>query len=544
MALTTDPCTRVWGCSGSLEARRQIGPVGTPVPARSTLSQARWCGVIVVDGRTDREKLVELLRLPEQTHLEFKAVLDLSVKHDELNFVKDAVSMSNRPPGGYLLVGVKDDGTLALPTGSIADRARFDGARVGDLIRKYIEGEAHVISQFHEIDGHEVVLIFLPHHRDGLPVPMSRLGQFPGQNGKPVVVFREGDVLVREGAKNTPLRHAHWNDLLSRRDQRLREEARAQVDSLIADLAAALRAGGGAGPALVSLSLEMADDAFSEAVVSHLEADSDIRVRQFLGQATMSVGIPDERQPALDKITILAAHAMYFERRSIAEKAIDSLFDAYSNVGHGDAATRLEIITRVYVLGSLAVRLRQWAVVYELALRPYPPSGAAYTYSSWIRHGQVEASRAGLFPEGRGGLMISAARALMSEYRTMRPDIPDSAALSPGDLAHDDVLFNSLCQFDILYCLIVAAEGRDHAGGYPASSAMNQNRADPAFEIVASDRDARAVMFPTSDENKIAASMERVFTSAKRESLGFGGSWWSLPQGAQRFVSDHLGETA
>lgn len=164
--------------------------------------------MIVVDGRTDREKLVELLQSPEQTHLEFKAELDLTTKQDELNFVKDAVSMSNRPPGGYILVGVSDDGALALPTGTIADRARFDGARLGDTIRKYIDGEVHAISQVHEVDGHEVVLIYFPHHRDGLPVPMSKLGQFEGQNSKQVVVFREGDVLVREGAKNTPLRHA------------------------------------------------------------------------------------------------------------------------------------------------------------------------------------------------------------------------------------------------------------------------------------------------------------------------------------------------
>lgn len=497
--------------------------------------------MIVIDGRTDREKLVELLQLPEQTHLEFKAELDLTAKQDELNFVKDAVSMSNRPPGGYILVGVNDDGTLALPTGTVSDRTRFDGARLGDMIRKYIEGEVHAISQVHEVDGHEVVLIYLPHHRDGLPVPMSKLGQFPGPNSKQVVVFREGDVLIREGAKNTPLRRAHWNDLLSLRDQRLREEARAQVDSLIADLAAAMRTGG-AAPALVPLSIDMADDTFGEAVVSHLEADSDIRLRQFLGQTAALVSNPDARQTALDKITILLAHAMYFERDAVAKKAMDSLFDAYAGLGHGDAAARLDIITRVYVLGSLAVRLRQWAVVHDLTLRPYPPSGDVYIYSSWIRHGQVDASRANLFPMGKGGMMISAARVLMSEQPAMRPDVLDSAVRDPGDLAHDDALFNSLCQFDILYCLIVAAEGQHHGGGYPTASAMNQDRADPAFEVVASDPGARAAMFPTSNEGKIAEAMTQVFTSAERESFRFGGHWWSLPQEAQRFVRNHLGE--
>lgn len=497
--------------------------------------------MIVVDGRTDREKLIELLQLPEQTHLEFKAGLDLTAKQDELNFVKDAVSMSNRPPGGYILVGVNDNGVLSLPAGSIADRARFDGARLGDTIRKYIEGEIHVISQVHEIDGHDVVLIYFPHHRDGLPVPMSKLGQFQGPNGKQAVVFREGDVLVREGAKNTPLRHAHWNDLLRYRDQRLREETRAQVDALIADLATAMR-DGGANSRLVPLSNEMADDAFSEAVVSHLEADSDIRLRQYLGRAAALVSNPDERQAALNKISILAAQAMYFVRAAVAEKAIDSLFDAYAKLGNSDAAARLDIITRVYVLGSLAVRQQQWALVHDLVLRRYPPHGDVYVYSSWIRHGQVEASRANLFPEGRGGLMISAARVLMSEQPAMRPDVPDNAVPDSSGLEHDDLLLNSLCQFDILYCLIVSAEGQHHGDGYPAASALNQSRADPAFEVVATDTDARAAMFPTANGRRIAEAMVQVFTGAKRESFGFGGHWWSLTQSAQRFVNNYEGE--
>lgn len=499
--------------------------------------------MIVVDGRTDREKLVELLQAPEQTHLEFKSELDLTIKRDELNFVKDAVSMSNRPPGGYILVGVNDDGSLALSTGTIADRSRFDGARLGDTIRKYIEGEVHVISQVHEVDGHEVVLLYLPHHRDGLPVPMSKLGQFQHQNGKQVVVFRDGDVLVREGAKNTPLRHAHWNDLLSFRDQRLREDARIHVDSLIADLAAAVRAGG-TEHVLVPLSVELADDAFGEAVVSHLESGSDIRLCQFLRQAAALVSNPGERRAALDKITILTAHATYFERDAIAEKAVDILFDAYAKLAQGEAAARLDIITRVYVLGSLAVRLGQWAIVHDLTLRPYPTNGGVYIYSSWIRHGQVEASRADLFPKDKGGMMISAARVLMSEQQAMRPDVPNSAVPDSGDLTHDDALFNSLCQFDILYCLIVAAEGKHHGSAYPAASAMNQDRADPAFEVVASDPDARAAMFPTSDARKIAEAMTQVFTSAERESFGFGGHWWSLPLSAQRFVDNQLREGA
>jgi hypothetical protein len=49
-------------------------------------------------------------------------------------------------------------------------------------------------------------------------------------------------------------------------------------------------------------------------------------------------------------------------------------------------------------------------------------------------------------------------------------------------------------------------------------------------------------MFPTFDERKIAEAMMQVFASAERELFDFGGHWWSLPQDAQRFVSNHLGE--
>src|SRR5690625_1603678 len=104
--------------------------------------------MVVVEGRTDQEKLVELLQQPQQTHLEFKSTLDLRDKRDELNFVKDAVAMAHRPPGGYIQVGVNDDRSRALPTGGISDRSRFDGARIGDMIRRYTEAEFHVISQF------------------------------------------------------------------------------------------------------------------------------------------------------------------------------------------------------------------------------------------------------------------------------------------------------------------------------------------------------------------------------------------------------------
>lgn len=497
--------------------------------------------MIVVDGRTDLEKLRELLPQPEQTHLEFKSSLDLVDNRARVEFVKDAVSMSNRPPGGYILIGAHEGGALSLPRGTIQDPALFDGARLGDLIRKYIEGEVHLISQFHALDDHEVVLIYIPHHRDGLPVPMSATGQWRKPNGTDTVVFREGEVLVREGAKNTPLRHAHWHDLLSQRDRRLREEARQQSDLLLAELAKALR-NGPSTPAAIPLAADSSDDAFVQALISNFESNSDVRIRQFLAQAKSSARDESVLTEMLNKITILAAQALFFEQVGLAGLAVDSLYDIYDSSGADPSKTRLDIINRVYVLGSLAVRLRIWPTIPALVLRPYPPMEDGYVYSSWIRHGQVAASRGGLFPAGRGGLMISAARELAAEHHAMRPDVPDAGLPDPGQMADNDTLFNSLCQFDVLLCMVIAAEGQHHGGGYPASSAMHQHRADPAFILAASDSKARAALFPTSTDETVASAMAHVFSSALRESHSFGGHWWSLPSSAQRFVDEHASE--
>src|SRR5258705_1220955 len=104
-----------------------------------------------------------------ETHLDLKAKVDLTDNEDKLKFVKDAVTMSNRPPGGYILIGVDDDGNPCMPTGTISDRSRFDGSRIGALIRAYVEADVHVAVQIQEHAVHEIVVVYGQNR--GLPVP-------------------------------------------------------------------------------------------------------------------------------------------------------------------------------------------------------------------------------------------------------------------------------------------------------------------------------------------------------------------------------------
>jgi predicted HTH transcriptional regulator len=164
--------------------------------------------MIVPDGRTDAEKLAELLGNPEQTHLDLKARVDLDVAGDKLKFVKDAVTMASRPEGGYILIGVDDAGSPCMPVGTITDRARFDGSRLGALIRGYVEAAVHVVVEIHELGGNEIAVIYV-RNSDGLPIPFNKDGQYRGPDGKLVAIFRKGAIFVREGPENVPIRYAH-----------------------------------------------------------------------------------------------------------------------------------------------------------------------------------------------------------------------------------------------------------------------------------------------------------------------------------------------
>jgi hypothetical protein len=48
-----------------------------------------------------------------------------------------------------------------------------------------------------------------------------------------------------------------------------------------------------------------------------------------------------------------------------------------------------------------------------------------------------------------------------------------------------------LCQFDIAYCFIVAAEGIAHGSGYPSSAAFNEDRAKPIAQKIAANSEVR-----------------------------------------------------
>jgi hypothetical protein len=571
--------------------------------------------VIVVDGRTDDEKLSELLDVGvEQTALDFKATLNLSNAKDKLCFVKDCVAMMHLNAGGYIVAGVDNEGKPAHCQPPL-DLTQFDASQLRAHVAAYVDAPVHIVSQKHVIDRRDVVLIYIQANPDGLPVPFSKIGQY--YNGrKQEVVFREGEVIVREGTSNVALKYSHWAGLLRRHVERREEAARRPSEELLrvfverstdhssqgddTDAADSIeddsdepvggisvvppknpgssaagksssvtpRRGGGGGR-ISPLLIGMEWQAFGDALLTHLEAPTTIRIQQFLEEAQQTVAdnLPvDEPQAdnngtysaALDSIAVVAANAARFNRTDIAQMAISTLRDSYEAEGRtrtrdaGDVGSDLdsakhwlEVLQRVLAVGRILVATERLGLLPELVHRPVPVF-EGYVYATWIRHAQVAAFRRELLSSGQGhesASMLSYARLALQEKPWLRPDVRTRVDFNVGgQLDKNDRLLNSLAEFDLWWCVMVERDGHgttSHAW-YPSCSGLHQYRSQPAMNTMATDSAARGLTFEGNDDAASALALMRVIKAAEAESHRYGGWWDGIEQGPVRtFIEDN-----
>lgn len=167
-------------------------------------------GDVVADGRVDREKLVELVALgSEQEALEFKAVVDFADPKHNVEHVKDLLALS-LPAGGYLIVGVHNDGSPATNQPAIVD-AHFDQATLQQKIAGYVDAAIDIRSAVHRLDADatawKIALIYAGPPPELLPLIITRQGEYTRPNGGQEVVFRAGQIVVREGTTTATSPH-------------------------------------------------------------------------------------------------------------------------------------------------------------------------------------------------------------------------------------------------------------------------------------------------------------------------------------------------
>ena len=487
--------------------------------------------MIVVDGRTDMEKLYELLKEPEQEELEFKERLNLDDDHDSLSLVKDLVALANCSNGGYLLVGVDNNRNPVLPIGSITDRARFDGARINDLLNKYIDSSCLIISQIHETNSHEVVMLFIKKQTNDYPIPFSKVGQYQDNKCIQQTIFRKGDLFVREGAQNQPLQYKHWGKLLKNHDEQIKNETRKDIDALIGKLSE----NGILRPTL-ALSNEMDDVVYVRALQSIIDSQNYSVLNRAISQSMQTAqAITDDYENVVKKLAIIAIEAIYCGKDTVANNVIDSLYQLYSTLLNSEKTEieqLLSLIMYVYIIGSIAVRKHNWSTVKLLVIKEGTRN---YTnrYSSWIREVQVEATRQNLFTQDDSGLIISLARRKMVQIRELRPDILDESV--DENPSKSDPILNALCQFDLLYNIWTYAVGKQHGGAYPSFSRFSPSRVSQIFKLII-DKNSNNPVFSDIKPSILANSMNKVFTNVEREPSSFFSGWFGIPNELKEYI--------
>lgn len=479
------------------------------------------------------EKLREVLaEASEQQALDYKETLDLSERRDVVEIAKDVAAMQAERDGGYIVIGADDHGSA---TGLLTeDQARlFDEATLRPKLQKYIP-VLTVHSARHCLDGNWLVLVYVAPSPDGCCVfQVEGAYQEPGKK-QTTMVFRAGDVFVRHGTSSERWHQGDvalvWQRAVASRKEVWRRELRQELE-----------AQGAAGQAaqqvrqrsVAALTWQLDQEVFDAAVLEYLRADDDIPLRQFLltvpAQASNILQhAPGDLPTLLNRVASLTALGLTHQRTHWARKGTDALVRVY-DLGNGlpesgsDALTGpqvwLAVLERVYGLGGLAVRLKDWPMVRILANRRGSDAGFDW-WGSWLRHGVTTAGRAGLLESdaSHSSGLIAAARNTVRDVRALHPDTPPDG----------EAVLNSLCQFDALGALVVMGETGKPAtrNFYTNFARYDTRRTEPALIAISRDDTVRQALFDGSPE-LLKTSLQLLVRMAGQEGSRYVG-WTGL----------------
>jgi hypothetical protein len=521
-----------------------------------------------LDGTVSRDKLLELLDVQtELPWLDYKRDCDLSGAQGLVELAKDVGAMSIL--GGYLVVGADDRGApVGLPPGR---SALFDEAALSSKVAKYLPAGFELRSAVHDLRDNtvsrSVALVWVAPHPDGWCV-FTRDGDCTDQTGKSRIAFRAGAVYARHGTRSEP-----WGqvDISSARSQlvgRAKDAWRAEhAEETRLALQTALSGAAVVAAPSATFTWQLDAASFEAAVVELLRHDDDIPVRRMLrtaaAEAQRLVAIEGDASDAdlkvvLDRIGALAALALDLHRPAYFTLAVRTFLDMYS---WGIAEQRvqssrhqlvpvfwLRIAERLYALGGLAVRLRDWQAVRELALAPVPALERESPGRTWHRDALTQASRANLFsrrlPDGRVQelWLILFARAVVVDQPALRPDLHGDV---PTEHGGDDPLLTSLCEFDLLVSVItgtragVVTETDLLSVSYPNYARASGWRANAIVPTLIFDAGARQALVPGASDRQLALVLRLADRIAQSEGRGYFG-WTGYTDGAVSvFISRH-----
>lgn len=273
------------------------------------------------------------------------------------------------------------------------------------------------------------------------------------------------------------------------------------------------------------------------------------------------------RVDALDSLAMVAIQCVHANNKNLFKAAIDGLSTAYESTPPVDtliatlkasqdvaiARYWLDVISRVMLIGAVAVTNQQWWAIPILTLRSVADQ-KGYSYASWLRHAGVFAARANLIPdrslkrpesppiyEVNAGPLLSRPRILAIE----KPELRDGIAETNGTGTRDPLL-DALAHFDLAWCVAVAARPSDKTGAheqfYPSFAALDQARSQPMMHQLATKAQLRQALFldapPCHLDAAVAVGLCQVLSLAEAESKQFGTDWPGLSSAPEvaRFI--------
>lgn len=493
--------------------------------------------MITVDGRTDREKLLELLANgTEERELDYKQYLDLAKgasKHS-VELAKDCAAMANLPRGGYIVVGAEDNGKVATSAPPITV-GQFDSADVRSKVRPFIDGPLHIACAVHDVDSRLVALIYVRPDDSGLPVLMKKNGEFTHPSGRSETLFYKGQMLTRGGSSNE-MAYEHWEDALVTYRARIVREAARHTDAVLQQILFAIREGKPDGTPIAPLFPDMDQPTLADSLATNFRGGDagQTHIRQFVGAVRGSARPTAESigESALDQLCLVALCAIEAGNSELFDYVIETFNRLYTEVAEwqGEDAylppeTKsqyfLNVLVRIFIIGSRLVREKLWGLIAPLVLRPVEVE-PTYRYTTWLRHGQVQASRHNLLrgEDGTGGNMLAVCRSHMIEHPELRADRPEV----PVQVEGRDALLDSLCQFDMLWCLITAAQPNERLGFqfYPSFAVYFGTRTEPVLDLLVRSEAMRTELFRETTAEVVANAMLQVIAMSGRESVNHG----------------------
>jgi hypothetical protein len=139
----------------------------------------------------------------EKSVVDFKREYNPKNKENVLGLLKDLVAMANSG-GGFILVGLSDDGTPYAGETHIEDFIREDVSVIQNNLEKYLGIKGLIKLEKHTCSKFDSKIIAIEVHEVPYPAVIEKEGAYEDSNKRTKVLFNKGICYFRHGAKSEP----------------------------------------------------------------------------------------------------------------------------------------------------------------------------------------------------------------------------------------------------------------------------------------------------------------------------------------------------